>query len=144
MKVLFVCRQNVGRSQMAKAFYNTITRSDHASAAGTHVIEVGQTLQGRKVASTSKNFFVLDVMKDVGIDMSNYQRNALVQSDLVKFDLVVNMANENDVPEWLLESPKYMHWNIKDSRGQDYAFTAAVRDEVKSRVEALIASSTPK
>lgn len=138
MKVLFVCRQNVGRSQMAKAFYNEMTHSRDAEAAGTHVHEPGQTIRERKAHSTSKNFFVLDVMKEIGIDMSEYLRQPLNKYDLSKFDAVISMADEQDAPSWLLESPNYRHWNVADPRGQNYAVTARVRDEIKRRVEALI------
>lgn len=138
MKVLFVCRQNVGRSQMAKAFYNQLTHSHDAGAAGTHVVEAGQTLLERKTTSLSKNFFVLDVMKDVGIDMAQYKRTPLARDDLERYDLVVDMANREDAPQWLLESPKYVYWDVKDSRGQDYETTAKVRDDIRRRVELLL------
>lgn len=143
MKVLFVCRQNVGRSQMAKAFYNELTHSHDAGAAGTHVLEPGQTILERKATSTSKNFFVLDVMKDAGIDISNYTRQPLDRRDLSKFDVIVSMANKDDTPNWLLISPKYQYWDVKDPRGQDYAITAQVRDDIKSRVQSLINGATP-
>lgn len=138
MKVLFVCRQNVGRSQMAKAFYNSLTNSHDADAAGTQVSEPGQTLLERKAVSTSKNFFVLDVMNEMGIDMSSDRRSPLTKDALENYDLIVSMANESDAPEWLLSSPKYIHWDVADPRGQDYKNTAKVRDEIKARVKNLI------
>ncbi len=138
MKVLFVCRQNVGRSQMAKAFYNALTNTNNASSAGTHVDQAGQTLQERKATSSSKNFFVLDVMNELGIDMSRYVRTPLDEASAKKYDLIVNMTDVNDVPKWLLNSSQYVHWDVKDPRGQDYANTAKVRDQIKALVENLI------
>ena len=126
MKVLFVCRQNVGRSQMAKAIYNSVTKTHDADAAGTHVLEPGQTLLERKAVSTSKNFFVLDVMKEIGIDISNYTRTPLSEELVNDYDVVVSMVDEDDTPQWLLKSPKYTHWDVKDPRGQDFATTAEV------------------
>lgn len=123
---------------MAKAFYNNLTRSHDAEAAGTHVQEPGQTILERKAMSTSKNFFVLDVMSDVGIDMSGFQRQALGRHDLSKFDVVISMADKSDSPPWLLESPKYIHWDVKDPRGQNYETTAKVRDEIKGKVMKFI------
>ncbi len=138
MKVLFVCRQNVGRSQMAKAFYNYYSNSHDAEAAGTHVRESGQTLQERKRLSVSRNFFVLDVMQEVGIDISQYVRSPLVEEALRRYDLIVSMANKGDTPEWLLQSPNYVYWGVSDPRGQDFAATAVVRDEIKTKVLNLI------
>ncbi len=142
MKVLFVCRQNVGRSQMAKAFYNSITRSQDAESAGTHVSEQGQTLLERKAVSASKNFFVLDVMNDLGVDMSSYVRSPLSHDAIEKYDLVVSMVSEDGTPEWLRSSSKYIHWDVADPRGQDYENTVKVRDEIKTLVEKLIDTST--
>jgi len=138
MKVLFVCRQNVGRSQMAKAFYNNLTHSHDAEAAGTHVTEKGQTLLERKAASSSNNFFVLDVMRDIGMDISQNTRRALITDDLQRYDLIISMADTDDTPQWLLNSPKYVRWDVKDPRGQDYTITAHVRDEIKQKVTQLI------
>ena len=138
MKILFVCRQNVGRSQMAKAFYNILSKTNDADAAGTHVIERGQTLLERKATSESKNFFVIDVMKDAGLDIAAFTRHPLEESVLDKYDRIISMANEADTPKWLLKSPKYTHWDVKDPRGQDYETTAKVRDDIKLKVSELI------
>ncbi|MEO5691430.1 MAG: low molecular weight phosphatase family protein [Candidatus Saccharimonadales bacterium] len=142
MKVLFVCRQNVGRSQMAKAFYNKLTKSHDAEAAGTHVSESGQTLLEQKYVSISKNFFVLDVMNDLGIDMSNNARTQLADDATEKYNLIVAMTNEDDTPAWLKKSPKYVHWDVADPRGQDYENTAKVRDRIKALVQNLINTTT--
>ena len=141
MKVLFVCRQNVGRSQMAKAIYNKITKSNDASSAGTHVLEVGQTLSERKKVSASKNFFVLDVMNDIGIDMSHYKRFALDKALLGQYDLIISMAKKDDTPEWLLDDPNYRFWDVADPRGMNYVKTSEVRDEITRRVNELIVNS---
>jgi protein-tyrosine-phosphatase len=138
MKILFVCKQNVGRSQMAKAFYNQITSSDDADAAGTTVNEAGQTLLERKATSTSKNFFVLDVMDERGIDMSNFTRMPIGRDVLSKYDRIISMALKEDTPTWLLESPKYTYWHVTDPRGQDLVRTREVRDEIEARVRSLM------
>lgn len=139
MQVLFICKQNVGRSQMAKAFYNAMTQSNNAGAAGTAVDEPGQTLRERKGASHSKNFFVLDAMEEKGIDMSAYTRAALEVTMLDQYDAVVSMAKREDTPAWLLRSPKYIHWDVTDPRGQDLQRTREVRDEIEAKVTELIA-----
>jgi protein-tyrosine-phosphatase len=138
MKVLFVCRHSVGRSQIAKAYYNALTNSNDAEAAGTHVAEKGQTLLQREKVSPSKKFFLLEVMKDAGIDISDYQRIPLQHSDIDTYDVIIDMGDKRDTPDWLLESPKYIHWDVKDPRNQDYEVVAEIRDEIKSRVENFI------
>lgn len=144
MKVLFVCHYNVGRSQMAKAFYNHLTNTHDADAAGTHVLEQGQTIAERKVASASKNFFVIDVMKDEDIDISHYSRGQITQDDLQRYDVIIGMASANESPQWLLDSSKYIHWQIEDPRGQDYETTTKARDLIKEKVKQLIKQNPSK
>ena len=143
MKILFVCHSNIGRSQMAKAFYNNLTNSRDADAAGTEVKEAGQTLLERKATSDSKNFFLLDVMNDIGYDLSDATRDQLIQDKLPLYDWVISMASPNVSPEWLLKAPNYIYWDVKDPRGQNYEITATVRDDVLQRVERLIETKSP-
>jgi arsenate reductase len=138
MKVLFVCHYNVGRSQMAKAFYNQKTNSNDAEAAGTDVKEQGQTLQERKNTSLSSNFFVIDVMKEVGLDISQAKRKQLTEEMLGKYDTVISMAEKDESPPWLLNSPKYIYWDIKDPRGQSFEITAKARELIKTRINELL------
>lgn len=77
-------------------------------------------------------------MQEVGIDMSQYVRSPLTEEALQRYDLIVSMVNKSDTPEWLLQSPSYIYGSISDSRGQDYTTTAAVRDEIKTKVLNLI------
>lgn len=137
MKVLFVCHQNVGRSQMAKAFYNHFSHSNDAEAAGTLVDKPGQTIAQRKHTSRSKNFYVLDVMDEVGIDMSQATRMPLAERMLSQYDLIVSMENEDRSPDWLLHSSKYMYWDVPDPRGKDLPDTRVTRDDIRKRVEVL-------
>ena len=124
---------------MAKAYYNALTISRNADAAGTVVTEPGQTLLERKRTSSSKNFFVLDVMEEAGIDMSKATRQPLTKDKVARADVVVSMAPQSDTPEWLLASPKYIYWDVPDPRGQGIERTREIRDDIKARVTELSA-----
>jgi arsenate reductase len=137
MKVLFVCHYNVGRSQMAKALYNSLSHSHDADSAGTNVKEPGQTLLERKQSSSSSLFFVIDVMDEIGIDISSAVRTQLTEEMLKHYDKVISMAEKETSPEWLLAAPNYIYWDVKDPRGQSFEITASARDEIKSRVTRL-------
>jgi arsenate reductase (thioredoxin) len=142
MKVLFVCRHNTGRSQIAKALYNGLTHTTNAESAGTHVKEIGQTLEQRRVTIDAKNFFLFDVMNEVGYDIAAYVRTPISEHMLEEYDKIVSMADKEDTPEWLLRSSKYEFWDVMDPRGQDYSTTVRVRDEIQSKVKKLIAQSS--
>jgi len=123
---------------MAKAFYNRLTNTSDADAAGVSVKEPGQTLRERKETSDSKNFFLLDVMNDLGYDLADATREPLKQEMLSNYDKVISMESVERTPDWLLKAPNYIYWDVKDPRGQDYETTARVRDDILGRVRRLI------
>ena len=141
MKILFVCRANVVRSQMAEAWYNLLTETRDAESAGTHVDEPGQTLAERKIEHPGASFTV-DVMNDAGVDVSSAYRTSVTPELIKNYDLVVNMAAEKYTPKWLSSAPNYVFWEISDPMGHSYERTANVRDEIKQRVEELIKKNT--
>lgn len=136
MKVLFVCRGNVARSQMAEGLYNSLFSGSRADSAGTHVEHPGQTLADRKIArqKQSLNSYVLDVMDDVGIDISNNVSTQLTKEMLDTYDVVVSMAGKKYTPTWLSQSPKYVYWKVSDPMGRNYKVTAVARDVIKQRI----------
>lgn len=126
---------------MAKAFYNQLIGAEDADAAGTSVREVGQTLQERKETSSSKYFFLLDVMDEIGFDLSQAIREPLDHDNLKDYDKVISMALPSQSPQWLLAAPNYVFWDVKDPRGQDFKTTAHIRDDILARVKELIATA---
>ena len=137
MKVLFVCRGNVGRSQMAAAFYNQLTNTKDADSAGTHVENPGQTLLERKLWRPGHSF-VVDVMAESGIDVTKSVSTQLNPDMLKKYGLIVSMAGKRYTPKWLADSPNYMFWKIRDPMGRSHDATARARDIVKKNIEELI------
>jgi protein-tyrosine-phosphatase len=125
---------------MAKALYNSLTHSNDADSAGTYVKEEGQRLSEIDQISGSSNFHVLDVMKELGIDISSEIRTKVTPEMINKYDKIISMAEENETPEWLIKSPKYTHWYIKDPGGQSYDVFTKTRDEIRYRVTELINS----
>ncbi|MBW3569407.1 low molecular weight phosphatase family protein [Candidatus Parcubacteria bacterium] len=132
MKVLFVCRNNIARSQIAKAIFNTINKKHTAHAAGTRVKNIGETLRQR--SERKGGALALKVMMDNGYDMSGYIQEQVSKDCLNDFDLIVNMAAKRYTPKWLIESPKYIHWKINDPKNRSYLITDNVRMEIESKV----------
>ena len=114
MKILFVCWANVGRSQMAKAFYNHLTKTLDADAAGTEVEMPGEKLEDRRKRRGGTH--VLDAMKEEGIDISEYIQVQLLEEMLDKYDRIISMADRQYTPEWLHNHPKYEYWDVEVSR----------------------------
>jgi arsenate reductase len=137
MKVLFVCWQNIGRSQMAKALYNQLTKSNDSDSAGTQVDIPGETLQERREQGKSASH-TIDIMQKEGIDVSGSKRKQLTKAMLGNYDLVINMAQPEYTPSWLSEAPNYINWDVEDPGGKGYESTLEAEKDIKTRVLHLI------
>jgi arsenate reductase (thioredoxin) len=141
MKVLFVCVQNVGRSQMAAAFYNQLTGSSDADSAGTNVLPPGSTI-GERAQAIGAADKLIAVMDEEGIDMRPKVRTQLNQDMLGKYDLVINMAEKEKTPLYLENHPSVVSWEIEDPRDKSEIGLKLVRDNIHQRVQELISNYT--
>jgi protein-tyrosine-phosphatase len=129
MKVLFICRANVGRSQMATAFFNKLSTKHHAVGAGTHVGDnEGLPLQE----------LVIKCMAELGYDLSKETRKQLTRKIAHEADSIIVMNEKEDVPPYLSDSPKVMFWEVEDAKGTSYDFHVKIRDQIKGLVEKLV------
>ncbi len=95
-KVLFICKNNVGRSQWAEAIYNNLTGGDYASSAGVKTGELMKKLAG-KPSSTSKA-----MMKSLGLEIGDFIK-ALKPSSLNGVDMVVVLCEKELCPKFLVD-----------------------------------------
>lgn len=129
MKVLFVCRQNVGRSQMAMSIFNKYIAGVHADSRGTIVQTEGLTLEDFGAKNT------LRVLQDEeSIDGRQLKSLQLKESDLKDYDTIIVMSEPENTPQWLERSTKAERWNIMDTKTSDYETTVEVFRELKQRV----------
>ncbi|MCA9332737.1 low molecular weight phosphatase family protein [Candidatus Saccharibacteria bacterium] len=136
MKVLFVCRGNVARSQIAEALYNQITKTSDASSAGTQVDHPGETLCARKKRVGASN--AVDVMNDYGLSPNNKVQKQLTKDNLKEYDLVVSMAGKRYTPKWLSTSPKYRYWKISDPKARGYKVTEKTMKQIEYNIRNLL------
>ena len=126
-RVMFVCKKNSSRSQMAEGF---------AKALGEGKIEV--TSSGLEASQVRPE--AIAIMKDIGIDISDQTSNALSEFFPENFDAVISLCGcgVNLPAEWLTRQ-YFDDWQLDDPAERPEIFPQ-VRDEVKERVVALIAS----
>jgi arsenate reductase (thioredoxin) len=126
-RVMFVCKKNSARSQMAEGFAKTL---------GAGKIEVTSSgLEASQVRAEA-----IATMKDAGIDISNQTSNALSEFKPDDFDVVISLCGcgVNLPPEWVTREI-FEDWQLDDPAEQSEIFPR-VRDEVKARVTDLIAT----
>lgn len=124
--ILFACVHNAGRSQMAAAFFNSLsdTTKAHAISAGTQ--------PGNHVHPE-----VIQVMNEVGIDLSQIKPQFLTDELAQSVNLLVTMGCGEACP--FVAGLKREDWPLTDPKGQPINTVRKIRDEIKSRVQKLIA-----
>jgi arsenate reductase (thioredoxin) len=123
--VLFVCRQNAGRSQMSQALF---TRE----AAGRHEALSAGTSPAEHVHPE-----VVEVMRELEIDLANRVPQLLTPELAEQADVVVTMGCGDECP--FIPGKRYIDWDLQDPGGQPIATVRAIRDDIAHRVELLAA-----
>lgn len=136
VKILFVCRGNIARSQIAEALYNKLSQSHDADSAGTHVEKDGETLGQRKKRIGGS--YLVDMMADHHLDVSSKQQTQLTKAMLSDYDLVINMAGKHYTPTWLAREPNYVYWKVQDPAGRSYEITERIMRQIEAKVRELI------
>ena len=133
MKVLFVCRRNTGRSQVAEELYNQLTGSKDAESAGIEVDFEGQKLKDRPPAS-----IVISVLEGHGIDMSENTRTKITKEVAEKYDKVVVMAAPELTPGWIRQLKSFEQWEVEDIKRKNMADTKRIVHIIRKKVEDFI------
>jgi arsenate reductase len=124
--VLFACIHNAGRSQMAAAWFNQLAdrRAARAISAGT---EPGSRVHPE----------VQIAMQEVGIDLSGAVPTFLTRDLAASATLLVTMGCGEACP--VVPGLRRMDWPLEDPKGKPIAEVRRIREEIRGRVEALIA-----
>jgi arsenate reductase len=123
VRVLFVCVQNAGRSQMAEALYER---------AGGEARSAGTAPADRVHAE------VVEVMREVGIDLEDRKPHRLDDADAEWADVVVTMGCGDACP--VLPGKRYVDWALDDPAGKPLDEVRRIRDEIAERVDGLVAA----
>jgi len=126
-RVIFACVHNAGRSQMAAAFLSQMADATrvHAASAGTQ--------PGERVHPE-----VVDVMREVGIDLTNSQPQRLTNELARGASLLITMGCGDECP-YIPGLPRD-DWPLRDPKDLPISEVRAIRDDIRDRVAALVAS----
>ena len=140
MKILFVCQANTGRSQVAHGVFQSTSKHDSFTA-GTEVDQVLAEFPApsRMVKDDPRHRNSIPYMKGHGIDISENLRDQLTQDMVAEADRVIVMADSATWPDYLRTADNVTAWDMTDPVGRDTEFAGKIFDEVKRRVEELVA-----
>lgn len=126
--VMFVCKRNSCRSQMAEGF------ARHLGKGKIAVTSSG--LESSRVHPTA-----IQVMSEIGIDITDQTSNPLSEFQPGNYDAVISLCGCGvNLPDDWVTREVFEDWQLDDPDGQPIETFHRVRDEIKARVEKLIAS----
>jgi arsenate reductase (thioredoxin) len=121
---LFVCLQNAGRSQMSAALFQR-------AAAGRHL-----ALSAGTTPADHVHLEVVEVMRELGIDLSERTPQLLTRELAEQADVVVTMGCGDACP--YIPGKRYIDWDLPDPAGRALEEVRETRDEIARRVEKLL------
>lgn len=127
--VLFVCVHNAGRSQMAAGYLRAL--------AGDSI----EVLSAGSAPKDSINPVAVDAMAEEGIDIANNTPKVLTVEAVRESDVVITMGCGDACP--IFPGKRYEDWELDDPAGQGIESVRPIRDDIRARVEALIAELMP-
>lgn len=127
--VLFVCIHNAGRSQMAAGYLRHL--------AGDRI----EVLSAGSAPANAINPVAVQAMAEEGIDIAAEQPKILTTDAVKTSDVVITMGCGDTCPFY--PGKRYEDWVLADPAGQGIESVRPIRDEIRGRVQALIAELLP-
>ena len=127
--VLFVCVHNAGRSQMAAGWLR------HLAGDRVEVRSAGSAPAG------TINPAAVEAMREVGIDITDQKPKILEYDTVESSDVIVTMGCGDACPYF--PGKRYEDWKLDDPAGQGVEAVRPIRDEIKVRIEGLLAELAP-
>ena len=127
--VLFVCVHNAGRSQMAAGYVRHLA---------------GDRIEVRSAGSApgdAVNPVAVQVMSEEGIDIGAAVPRKLTTESVGLSDVVITMGCGDECP--YVPGKRYEDWKVDDPAGQDLEVVRGIRDDIRTRVETLVAELLP-
>jgi arsenate reductase len=123
-EVLFVCVHNAGRSQMAAALLG------RRAEGRVRVLSAGSEPADRL------NPAVVEAMAEIEIDISGERPKKLEDGMVRESDVVITMGCGDACP--IYPGKRYEDWELEDPSGKDLETVRGIRDEISSRIDALL------
>jgi arsenate reductase len=127
--VIFVCVHNAGRSQMAAGFMTALS-------GGAVEVRSAGSMPADQINPTA-----VEAMAEVGIDITGEQPKVLTPEAVQASDAVITMGCGDACPFY--PGKRYEDWVLEDPAGQGIEAVRPIRDEIRGRVQALLADLLP-
>ena len=128
-KILFVCVENAGRSQIAEGFLREYAPKFKVLSAGTK-------------PKSQLNPTVVEVMKEIGIDITTQKPKELTE-EMISSSITVNMGcmDRESCPSLFVKD--VMNWNVPDPKDKEIEQVRKIRDQIKNEILNLVKKLEP-
>ena len=125
-KILFACIENAGRSQMAEGFFKKYAPKGWSA------------MSGGTSPKSYVNPIAIQVMQEVGIDISNHESKMITEDQIRAAELKVNMGcmDTTKCPSFMLGN--YVDWGIEDPKNKPIEKVREIRDQIDAKVKELV------
>lgn len=137
MKVLFICKSNQFRSQMAASLYNKMTGTVNAFSAGTYVGSKGEP-EGIVIEKYFRNPVFFELMEKNGMYIRNNHTKKLLPEMVEEADIVISMVERPFIPDFLEKNKKIIWWNVENPLYATKEVSEKTYDQIKNLIEQLL------
>lgn len=140
MKVLFVCKNNQFRSQMAAALYNQVTGTNDADSAGTYVGSA-DVPEGTLITKYFRTTDFFELMEENGMAIRDHRTKKLVPDMIENADTIISMAEDPFIPDFLRNSKKVVSWKVENPSFATREVSEKTYSQIRDLVEKFISSN---
>ncbi len=133
MKILFICKSNINRSQMAEAFVHSLSPETEVQSAAA---AIPPEWEGELISKMTLDGIA--AMREVGIDMEHARIKQVTKSMIDDAEVVISMATRKELPTYIADSSKLNMWDIMDPDDLAYSVHTSVRDQIFKKVTNLL------
>ena len=138
MNVLFVCKANVGRSQVAQALFEGLSRHGATSAGSEADRILADDPEAVRQLKEGRARYSIPYMREHGVDIGERERTQLTPELVDEADKVIVILPKEDWPGYLVESDKVMLWDLPDPVDTTHDGAWRIFDEIGVRISALV------
>jgi len=137
MKILFICKNNQFRSQMAASIYNQITGTNDADSAGTFVGSA-DVPEGTIIEKYFRSPDFFELMEANGMDIRKNLTKKLLPQMIDNASVVISMAEEPFIPDFLRNNNKVIWWKVENPAFASREVSETIFSQIKNLIKEII------
>ena len=138
MKILFICKGNYYRSQIAEAIYNKLTASHDATSVGTCVGEWNSPAGKPLSELYPRDSVFFKVMESHGMNVRHNKTKKLLPEMLNQYEVVISMAEKSFCDDFLKNDKRVIWWDVKDEGGNTLEGVQNKYNEIEKLVRGVL------